>query len=133
MRLTVLCLLAVVAACAAGATAESLARAVGMYNDAVRWQRFEQAALWVPPPARAAFLARFQAAQDRLHVVSAEVRGVTPIAGLDLPTYDVVVTISAYLLPNNVLTELVTTQRWQFVADGWTLVASEPELVPPLR
>jgi hypothetical protein len=131
-RLTLgLTLAAALAACAPSASDMDLQRSVSMYNDGLRWKRFQMAASFVPPEARAAFLDRYLASEERLQIESLEVKSVAVVPGEKIPTYDVFVAASAYLLPSNVVERIVFTERWQQVDGAWRVVHVDRELAPP--
>jgi len=119
--------LASVLACATAST-QGLDAAVQLYNDGLRWKRLTQAAQFRAD--RAQFLARYLAAEDKLNIESLEVRAVSPVAGRELPTFDVTVVAEAYVLPSTVLARRVLTERWQEREGAWELVSCEPELAP---
>jgi hypothetical protein len=121
---------ALFAACAGRASEADLGRCVALYHDNIRWKRFTQAASFLPPEARQAFVERYLASEDRLEVESLEVRSVTPISGQERPTYDVAVVASAYLLPSTVLSRSILTERWQLIGGAWRVIHRDRELAP---
>jgi hypothetical protein len=119
------------AACAPSASDMDLQRSVSMYNDGLRWKRFQAAASFVPPAARAAFLDRYLASEERLQIESLEVKSVAVVPGEKIPTYDVFVAATAYMLPSNVVERIVFTERWQQLDGAWQVVHVDRELAPP--
>jgi hypothetical protein len=129
-RTLALVALALAVGCGIGPAKSELDRAVMLYNDGIRWKRFEQAAAFVPPEARDAFLARYQASEDRLAVESIEVRRVVPVEGAERPTFDVTVVAAAYVLPSNVLSRQTIVERWQLADGAWRMIHTDRELAP---
>jgi len=123
--------LAALTACAPSASDMDLQRSVSVYNESVRWKRFQVASSFVPADARAAFLDRYLASEERLQIESLEVKSVAAIPGEKVPTFDVFVAASLYTLPSNVLERVVLTERWQLVDGGWKIVHVDRELAPP--
>ncbi len=118
------------AACAPSASDMDLQRSVSVYNDSLRWKRFQMAASFVPPAERAAFLDRYLASEERVQIESIEVKSVAAVPGEKAPTYDVFVAASLYTLPSNVLERVVLTERWKLVDGGWKVVHVDRELAP---
>jgi hypothetical protein len=131
LRLLLVASLSLSACAAPGSGDMDLSRSVSMYNDALRWKRFEQAAAFIPADARAAFLERYLATEDRLQIESLEVRSVVSIPEQDVPTFDVVVVASAYLLPSNVVERITLIERWQQRGGVWRMVHADHDLAPP--
>lgn len=126
-----LALAAALAGCAPSASDMDLQRSVSVYNDSLRWKRFQVAASFIPPEARAAFLDRYLASEERLQIESLEVKSVAVVPGEKVPTFDVFVAASAYLLPSNVVERIVFTERWQQQEGAWRVVHVDRELAPP--
>lgn len=122
---------AALAGCAPSASDMDLQRSVSVYNDSLRWKRFQVAASFIPPEARAAFLDRYLASEERLQIESLEVKSVAVVPGEKVPTFDVFVAASAYLLPSNVVERIVFTERWQQQEGAWRVVHVDRELAPP--
>ncbi len=57
-------------------------------------------------------------------------KSVAAIPGEKVPTYDVFVAASAYLLPSNVVERITFTERWQQVDGAWRVVHVDRELAP---
>src|SRR5688572_9169754 len=124
-------LLVLASACATGASQETLDLAVHRYSDSLRWKRFSEAAAYLVPEARRAFLSRYLASEGDLHIDNLEVRGVSEVLA-PLPTYDVTMIAEAYVLPSTVLSRIVMTQRWERGDNGWRIISSDRELLPTL-
>jgi hypothetical protein len=108
---------------------EPLDMAVSRYNESLRWKRFADAAAYLVPEARRAFLARYLASEEKLHIDSLEVRAIAEITGT-VPTYDVTVVAQTYVLPSTVVTRVIMTQRWELAENGWRMLGSDRELAP---
>ncbi len=116
--------------CASTASDTDLQRAVWLYNEGIRWKRFEQAAAFLPPEARDAFLERYHATEDRLSIESIEVRGVAAAEGTSEPSFDVTVVAAAYVLPSTVLQRVTIVERWVLVGGAWRMVRADRDLAP---
>ena len=127
---TALCLALAVAGCAASTPDATLDAAVETYNESLRWKRFDNAAAFLPAADQAEFLQRYTEAEDDLHIDAIEVRGARFDPNHEPPAATVTVVASAYRLPSTILRKVVITQRWELGAAGWTLLGSDPELLP---
>lgn len=115
-----LLVVAVVAGCAAGTRSpEPLANAVRLYNDGVRWQRFEQAAQKRPPAQRDDFLDERDQVHEDLRIHDYEVVRVR--YGPDRLQARVQVKYSWYLDSRGVVHETHAVQRWEHHDGLWTI------------
>lgn len=121
-----LLLVAVGAGCAAGTRSpEPLANAVRLYNDGVRWQRFEQAAQKRPQAQRDDFLDERDQVHEDLRIHDYEVVRVR--YGPDRQQARVQVKYSWYLDSRGVVHETHAVQRWEH-HDGLWIITGETRL-----
>ena len=128
-------LLVSMAACATAAgKRDSLPRSIAAYSELLRWGKVDGAASFHLPENQAAFVARYTAAEDDLHIESIEVRAVAfpPVQEDEPLAADVTLVAQAYLLPSTVVEKTVIVQRWEHRDGGWRIVRSSRELAPPL-
>jgi hypothetical protein len=113
---------------------EELGRALSAYHEFMRWKRFDQAAMFHPPELQSAFVARYAAVEDDLHIESMEMRSIAfaPEVEGQPPAAEIVVVAQAYLLPSTVLEKIVLQQRWENREGRWVMVQSSRELAPEL-
>lgn len=109
-----------------------LSVAVESYLNGLRWKRFHHSAAYVPADRQAEFLERYLAAEDDLHIESAEIRGVVLQPDEEFPTARVIVMAQAYLLPSMVLEKVIMVQTWQQRDGAWRLIETSRELAPAL-
>lgn len=126
MRAILLCLLC---ACGAAQQAEPLTDAVRSYNDGVRWERFEIAAVHVPPRDRSKFV---DESDDRAHDVKITDYDVVKVEPKTEKEARVTVKLSWYKESEGTLHETQAVQTWEKHGKGWLMVdesrAKGPEM-----
>ncbi|WP_428266914.1 hypothetical protein [Haliangium sp.] len=116
--------LAALSACgAAHKDTEPLELSVRVYNDGIRWERFDDAALRLPPADRDDFLDQRDRLSDDLRVHHYEVVRVRH--GPDGKRARVHVKYRWYLESNGILHETHTVQRWQRQQELWMMVGED--------
>ena len=131
MRLVVsICVLLGLGCATTRPSVATLKESIENFNDHLRWKRFSQAAGYLLPGEKADFLARYLEFEDDLSVENINIRDVSMLAGVSVPTAVVTVTAESYLLPSTVLEKQVITQRWEHIDKTWRVVERSAELVP---
>ncbi len=116
MRAILLCL---VCACGAAQQPEPLTDAVRSYNDGVRWERFENAAIHVPPRDRSKFV---DEADDRAHDLKITEYDIVKVEPRGEKEARVTVKLSWYKESEGTLHETQALQTWERHGKGWLLV-----------
>lgn len=133
MNLRWLIPLFVVAACRPpGATRSALPDAVRTYTEGVRWERFEAAAVVIPPAERAAFVDERDTLAKDLRITDAEIIHLQAAER----TAEAAVKLTWYSEREGVLHTTVAHQRWERQGKAWRLVdevRGRGEPMPGLR
>ncbi len=116
MRAILVCLLC---ACGAVQQPEPLTDAVRSYNDGVRWERFEIAAVHIPPPERSKFVDEADERSHDIKITDYDVVKVEPRTAKDAR---VTVKMSWYKESEGTLHETQAVQTWEKHGKGWLLV-----------
>ena len=114
--------LAPVAGCAGGmggSIKEQLQRSTLMYFDGIRWKRFSQSALMIPPAERVSFVQKREEARERFFVTECEVKGM--VYDGDSETAMVEVEYKWYNLPSMTIKTTRLQQRWEY-KESWLMV-----------
>jgi hypothetical protein len=96
---------------------ESLVREARSFNDDLRWQRYEQLHLSLPPGEAALINARAQAVGDDLAMGDYEVTSISFDKGSEAAT--VVVRFEWYSKRDPILRTSTLEQRWEFQGGRW--------------
>jgi hypothetical protein len=135
-------LLCLAAACAMTPTQrreETLMREARSFNDDLRWGRYEQVNLSLPPDDAALLQSRATALGDDLTIGDYEVTSINFAKGSEAAT--VVVKFDWYSKRFNILKSSVIEQRWEMQEGRWLVVKQRrlrgerfpliPEPIPP--
>lgn len=115
------CLWLLLPACATPRATEPLETSVRLYNDSVRWQRFDDAAERLPAPERDGFLDRRDQLADDLEIHHYEVIRVRhDKTGMRAKVH---VKYTWYLESSGVVRETHTVQQWHKGAEVWLMVS----------
>lgn len=117
MRAILVCLL--VSACGGIQQPEPLTDAVRSYNDGVRWERFEIAAVHVPPPDRSKFV---DDADERAHDIKITDYDIVKVEPRGEKVARVTVKLSWYKESEGTLHETQAVQTWEKHGKGWLVV-----------
>jgi len=112
-------LVTMLAACGAVQQPEQLTDAVRSYNDGVRWQRFEVAAVHVPPKQRSQFV---DEADERSHDVKITDYDVVKVEERGPKEARVQIKMSWYKDSEGTLHETQAMQTWEKHGKGWLMV-----------
>jgi hypothetical protein len=119
-RIAVLCL--VVAACGAQQRpGVELMDDIRTYQEGLRWRRWDEAALRLPPGRRDAFLETHEELDAELRIVDYEIERVRLAPGSTTATVQVKYTW--HLDSVGVVHDSIVEQRWRRVNRAWFLVA----------
>ena len=101
-----------------GTLSEQLQRSTLMYFDGIRWKKFSQAAVVIPPEDRLDFIQSREGSQDTFFVTSCEVKSVN----LDKDKEEAIVEVvyQWYKLPSMTIRTTRLEQTWEFT-DQWYL------------
>jgi hypothetical protein len=99
--------------------AEPLTDAVRSYNDGVRWERFEVAAVHVPPKDRSQFV---DDADERAHDLKITDYDVVKVEPRGAKEARVQIKLSWYKESEGTLHETQSMQTWEKHGKGWLLV-----------
>ena len=102
-----------------GSIKEQLQRSTLMYFDGIRWKRFSQSALMIPPKERVSFVQKREEARDRFFVTECEVKGM--VYDGDSETAMVEVEYKWYNLPSMTIETTRLQQRWEY-KESWLMV-----------
>ena len=109
----------VLAGCASAKQGDTLADSVRAYNDGVRWERFEVAAVHVPPKERSTFL---DMTDERAHDLKITEYDVVKIDQKDDHEATVQVKMSWYRESEGTLKETQALQQWEKHGKTWWMV-----------
>ncbi|MCA9527144.1 MAG: hypothetical protein KC549_12700 [Myxococcales bacterium] len=108
-----------------------LVQALQSYNRLIRWQRWNDAASFVPPEQRTAWLDKRMRGGAGLSIADVALAGVQQ-ASAQAEEATVYVRIAWYRVPDTTLRESVWKQSWKLDrGEGWRLVAEEEATAPP--
>ena len=102
-----------------GSVKEQLQRSTLMYFDGIRWKRFSQSALMIPPAERILFVQKREEARDRFFVTECEVKGM--VYDGDSETAMVEVEFKWYNLPSMTIRTTRLQQKWEY-QESWLMV-----------
>ena len=118
-------------------TTENLADSIRSYNEGVRWQRYEVAAVSIPPRERSKFVEAMDKRSEDLRITDYEIVNVDRTGPKEAK---VQVKVSWYKDTEGKLHETHATQTWQRRGKLWLMVEEErrrgdemPGLMEPLR
>lgn len=111
--------LVLVAACHSAKGGETLGNSVRAYNDSVRWQKWDNAATFVPPRERSQFIDDADLRAKDLRITDYEVVRVNKKAER---VAEVQVKVSWYLDSEGKVHETQATQTWEKHGKAWMLV-----------
>ncbi len=98
---------------------ETLAESIRSFNEGVRWERFEMAAVAIPPRERSQFVEAMDERADDLKITDYEVVKVDRKGEKEAK---VQLKISWYLDSQGTLHETHATQTWQRKGKAWLMV-----------
>ena len=132
-----LVLLALAVGCSGSASnREKLVDSLTYLVDAMRWQQWDQASIFVAPEARGAYIEAHESLADQIDVTDVEVT--RRVAAPDGKTTTIVVSLSWLAKNDPVVKKTVLEQRWELRRSSW-LIAKERRLrgdplpAPPRR
>lgn len=132
-----LILLLIVAACGSQQTTETLAESVRSFNDGVRWQRFEVAAVSIPPRERSQFVEDMDERTKDLKITDYEIVRVERKTDTEAQVH---VKVAWYRESEGTLKETHAMQLWQRKGKAWLMIDQSryrgdemPGLLEPLR
>ena len=102
-----------------GSIKEQLQRSTLMYFDGIRWKRFSQSELMIPPAERISFVQKREDARERFFVTECEVKGM--VYDGDSETAMVEVEYKWYNLPSMTIQTTRLQQRWEY-QESWLMV-----------
>ncbi len=112
--------LVVAAACGGSQqTTETLAESIRSYNEGVRWQRYELAAVSIPPRERSRFVEAMDQRSEDLKITDYEVVKVDRVNDKEAK---VQVKMSWYKDSEGTLHETHATQTWERTGKLWLMV-----------
>ena len=114
-----LLIVTMLAGCGAAQQTEPLTDAVRSYNDGVRWQRFEVAAVHVPAKQRSQFV---DEADERAHDVKITDYDVVKVEERGPKEARVQIKMSWYKDSEGTLHETQAMQTWEKHGKGWLMV-----------
>src|SRR6476659_9312040 len=109
----------VLAGCGGMQQPEPLTEAVRSYNDGVRWERFEIAAVHVPPKQRSAFV---DGADQRAHDLKITDYDVVKVEPRGEKEARVQIKMSWYKESEGTVHETQAVQTWEKHGKGWLMV-----------
>lgn len=119
---------------------ERLRESVNLFNESLRWKRFESAAKMVDPASQDHFLKDLMDAEDELFIYTMDIRSVEVKDEKDVtkkdtddkpvPTATVRVLAESYVLPSTVLKKEFLVQTWEERHGKWYVVDGFSELLP---
>jgi hypothetical protein len=119
MRTKPLLVCLVLGACASAKSGTTLAESIHAYNEGVRWQRYEYAAVHVPPKERSEFIDAFDERSKDLRITEYEIVRVTQ---KNDKLAQVQVKMSWYLDSEGTLRETSAVQTWEKHGKTWWVV-----------
>ncbi len=99
---------------------ETLVRESAMFNDDLRWSRFEQAARSLPADEAPLFLGRANSVVDELSFGDCDIQNVS--FGTPSETATLVVKIDWYYKRDQIVKSTTLEQRWKMVEGRWTMI-----------
>ena len=114
-----LLIVSLLAGCGAMQQPEPLTDAVRSYNDGVRWERFEIAAVHIPPKQRSQFV---DDADERAHDIKVTYYDVVKVEPRGSKEARVQIKMSWYKESEGTLHETQAMQTWEKHGKGWLLV-----------
>lgn len=111
--------LSVLAACASAKSGDTLAESIRAYNEGVRWQRFENAAVHIPPKERSEFL---DEADQRTKDLKITEYDIVRVEKKSEKTAEVQIKVSWYLDNEGTLRETSAVQTWEKHGKTWWVV-----------
>ena len=114
-----LLIVSLLAGCGAMQQPEPLTDAVRSYNDGVRWERFEIAAVHIPPKQRSQFV---DDADERAHDIKITDYDVVMVEPRGSKEARVQIKMSWYKESEGTLHETQAMQTWEKHGKGWLLV-----------
>lgn len=127
----------IAAACGGGQQTETLAESIRSFNEGVRWQRFEVAAVSIPPRERSNFVEAMDERTKDLRITDYEIVRVDRFSAA---AAKVQVKVSWYRDSEGLLKETHAMQRWERKGKAWLMVDQTryrgdemPGLLEPLR
>lgn len=119
-QVSVICLLVcALAACRPPKAGQTLAESVRAYNEGLRWERFANAAVYVPPRERTQFVDDADARANDLRITEYEIVNVEKASDR---TAEVLIKISWYLDSEGLLRETQAKQTWERQGKTWLIV-----------
>jgi hypothetical protein len=117
MRLCILFVIA--AACGGGQQTETLAESIRSFNEGIRWQRFEVAAVSIPPRERSNFVEAMDERTKDLKITDYEIVRVDRTSDQEAKVH---VKVSWYRDTEGLLKETHAMQRWERKGKAWLMV-----------
>src|SRR4051812_10048848 len=122
MKKIVLAMIVSASACHPPQSGDTLGESVRAYNEGVRWERFANAAIHVPPKERALFVDDADARAKDLRITDYELLGQEQKTSR---LADVHVKMSWYLDSKGKLNETYVRQTWERHGKTWWIVDEE--------
>jgi hypothetical protein len=107
------------AACGGGQQTETLAESIRSFNEGVRWQRYEVAAVSIPPRERSNFVEAMDERTKDLKITDYEIVRVDRSSATDAKVH---VKVSWYRDSEGLLKETHAMQRWERKGKAWLMV-----------
>jgi hypothetical protein len=102
---------------------EKLRDATQTFYDGLRWKRYGQAAIWLPPAEREPFLKRRSAEAEDLFVLDYDVRRIEIAPDGQRAAVDVV--YRWHKLPSTTIETTVIRQHWTYLGEDWQVDKQE--------
>jgi hypothetical protein len=107
------------AACGGGQQTETLAESIRSFNEGLRWQRYEVAAVSIPPRERSSFVEAMDERTKDLKITDYEIVRVDRSSDTRAKVH---VKVSWYRDSEGLLKETHAMQRWERKGKAWLMV-----------
>ena len=119
MKTSCLLVVSALAACASAKSGDTLAESVRAYNEGVRWERYANAAIHVPPAERSEFVDELDLRSKDLRITDYEIVRVDQKSD---KMAQVQVKMSWYLDSEGLLKETSAVQTWERHGKTWWVI-----------
>ncbi len=119
MKTSCLLVVSLLAACHSAKSGETLAESVRAYNESVRWQRYSNAAVHVPPAERSEFVDELDERSKDLRITDYEI---VRVDQKNDKLAKVQVKMSWYLDSEGTLKETNSVQTWERHGKSWWVI-----------
>lgn len=131
MRRTIIALILLAGCGGLDSREDDLNKSLLSYTEALRWQRWKQAAGHIVPEKQAQWLSDRMAASRNLNLADVTLQGVERGGDPRAEKVIVYMAITWYRLPDTTLRSSLWKQEWRHAKDGWRIAEETAVEAPP--